>query len=75
MQRYVGTGEAVEAPGVPVVALRRREGSGKLAVERMPGDRRRYDLAKLRPELFRASPEDERGKIACARVSSAGVEP
>ena len=70
MQRDVGTGEAAEAPGVLVVTLRRRESSGKPAVERTPGGHRRYDLAKLRAERFRAVPEDERRTIACARVSS-----
>ena len=70
MQRDVGTGEAVEAPGVLVVTLRRREGSGKPAVGRTPGGHRRCDLAKLRAELFRAVREDECRTIACARVSS-----
>ena len=70
MQRYVGIGEAAEALGVSVETLRRWERTGKLAGERTPGGHRRYDLAKLRPELFRAIPEDERRTIAYARVSS-----
>ena len=70
MQRGVSTGEAAEAPGVPVVTLRRREGSGKLSGERTPGGHRRYDLPKLRLELFQATPEDESRTIACARVPS-----
>jgi len=37
--------------------------------ERTPGGRRRYDLARLRPEQFRA-PETPRRTIAYARVSS-----
>ena len=36
--------------------------------ERTPGGRRRYDLVRLRPELFHA-PEPQRRTIAYARVS------
>ena len=70
MPRYVGIGEAAEVLGVSAETLRRWERTGKLAGERTPGGHRRYDLAKLRPELFRAGPEDERRTIANARVSS-----
>lgn len=70
MKRDVRTGEAAEALGVSVDTLRRWERAGKLSGERTPGGHRRYDLAKLRAERFRAVPEDELRTIACARVSS-----
>ena len=70
MRRYVGIGEASEALGVSIGTLRRWERTGKLVGERTPGGHRRYDLAKLRPELFRAEEEASRRTIAYARVSS-----
>ncbi len=70
MQRYVGIGEASEALGVSIGTLRRWERTGKLVGERTPGGHRRYDLAKLRPEQFRAEEEASRRTIAYARVSS-----
>ncbi len=70
MQRYVGIGEAAEALGVSIDTLRRWERTGKLVGERTPGGHRRYDLAKLRPELFRAEEEASRRTLAYARVSS-----
>ncbi|MCY4599160.1 MAG: IS607 family transposase [Acidobacteria bacterium] len=70
MQRFVGIGEAAEALGVSIDTLRRWEQTGKLTGERTPGGHRRYDLAKLRPELFRAEEEASRRTIAYARVSS-----
>ena len=70
MQRYVGIGDASEALGVSIGTLRRWERTGKLVGERTPGGHRRYDLAKLRPERFRAEDEAARRTIAYARVSS-----
>jgi putative resolvase len=70
MDRYVGIGEAARALGVSITTLRRWEAAGKLVAEHTAGGHRRYDLAKLRPELFRASEEAERRTIAYARVSS-----
>src|ERR1700758_371937 len=62
--------EAAEFLGVSAQTLRRWEREGKLiADERTPGGRRRYDLARLRPEQFHA-PEAARRTIAYARVSS-----
>jgi len=62
--------EAAEFLGVAVQTLRRWEREGKLvAHERTPGGRRRYDLARLRPEQFHA-PDGERRTVAYARVSS-----
>lgn len=56
--------------GVAAQTLRRWEREGKLLPdERTPGGRRRYDLARLRPEQFQAAPQ-ARKTIAYARVSS-----
>lgn len=69
MDRYVAIGEASEALGVSITTLRRWEREGKLIPERTAGRQRRYDLAKLKPELFYAAQQD-RKTIAYARVSS-----
>jgi putative resolvase len=69
MDRYVAIGEASEALGVSITTLRRWEVEGKLIPERTAGRQRRYDLAKLKPALFHAAPQD-RKTIAYARVSS-----
>lgn len=70
MERLVSIGEAAKALGVSVTTLRRWEVSGKLVPEHTAGGHRRYDLAKLRPEMFRADVEANRRTIAYARVSS-----
>ena len=70
MDRYVGIGEAADALGVSITTLRRWEADGKLAAEHTAGGHRRYDLSKLRPELYRAADEASRKTIAYARVSS-----
>lgn len=69
MERLVAIGEAAEALGVSVTTLRRWEASGKLVADHTAGGHRRYDLARLKPELFRAE-ADTRRTIAYARVSS-----
>ena len=69
MERLVAIGEAAEVLGVSITTLRRWEAEGKLIPEHTAGKHRRYDLAKLKPELFRASMDDRR-TIAYARVSS-----
>jgi len=62
--------EAADFLGVSAQTLRRWEREGKLMPdERTPGGRRRYDLARLRPEQFRGA-EPMRQTIAYARVSS-----
>jgi putative resolvase len=69
-RKMVSIQEAAEFLGVAPQTLRRWEREGRLlADERTPGGRRRYDLARLRPEQFRA-PETARRTIAYARVSS-----
>lgn len=70
MDRYVGIGEAAQALGVSIMTLRRWEADGKLAAEHTAGGHPRYDLAKLRPEMYRAERDASRKTIAYARVSS-----
>jgi putative resolvase len=70
MARLVGIGEAAEALGVSITTLRRWEAEGRLAAEHTAGGHRRYDLAKMRPELFRAMDKASRKTVAYARVSS-----
>jgi len=69
MNRYVAIAKAAEALGVSITTLRRWEVEGKLIPVRTVGRQRRYDLAKLKPELFHAAPQD-RKTIAYARASS-----
>lgn len=69
-RKLVGIQEAADFLGVSAQTLRRWEREGRLIPdERTAGNRRRYDLAKLRPELFHA-PEVDRKTVAYARVSS-----
>lgn len=63
-------GEAAAALGVHINTLRRWEAEGRLAAEHTAGGHRQYDLAKLRPEMFRTKTSDIRKTIAYARVSS-----
>jgi len=70
MERFVSIGEAASALGVSVTTLRRWEASGKLVPKHTAGGHRRYDLAKLRPEMFRAEEDAARRTVAYARVSS-----
>ena len=70
MGRLVSIGEAARALGVSITTLRRWEASGRLAAEHTAGGHRRYDLAKLKPEMFRAEADAERRTVAYARVSS-----
>ncbi len=70
MERLVSIGEAASVLGVSITTLRRWEAAGRLAAEHTAGGHRRYDLAKLRPEMFRAEAEAQRRTLAYARVSS-----
>ena len=69
MERIVTISEAAEVLGVSITTLRRWEAEGKLAAQHTAGGHRRYDLAKLKPELFHCAPS-ERKTLAYARVSS-----
>jgi len=68
MDRLVGIGEASRLLGVSITTC--WEVSGKLEAIHTAGGHRRYDLAKLKPELFHAFSKIERSTIAYARVSS-----
>ncbi|WP_053960722.1 IS607 family transposase [Sulfobacillus thermosulfidooxidans] len=70
MDRLVTIGEASKVLGVSITTLRRWEKEGRLQPDAMtPGGHRRYDVVKLRPELFRLQRSD-RKTVAYARVSS-----
>lgn len=75
MNRYVGISEAAKALGVSPDTLRRWEAAGKITSERTSGGHRRYDLAKLKPELFHLGQDDSRKTIAYARVFSHDQKP
>ena len=71
LRKLVPIQEAAQALGVSTQTLRRWEREGKLiADERTAGGRRRYDLARLQPERFRAIDQAARRTVAYARVSS-----
>ena len=70
MNRYAGIGETAKFLGVSIPTLRRWEKEGKITPDRTAGGTRRYDLAQLRPELFRSQNEASRKTVAYARVSS-----
>jgi predicted site-specific integrase-resolvase len=71
LKKLVPIREAAEALGVSAQTLRRWEREGRLLPdERTAGGRRRYDLARLKPEMFRAQADAARKTVAYARVSS-----
>ena len=55
--------------GVSVSTLRRWDKSGKLSPEKTASGHRRYDIAVLKPEPFRAISQEERKTMVYARVS------
>lgn len=70
-RKLVPIHEAAEALGVSAQTLRRWEREGRLLPdERTAGGRRRYDLARLKPEKFRSQAGAVRKTVAYARVSS-----
>lgn len=69
MDRLVRISDAATALGVSITTLRRWEKSGKLRSDRTHAGHRRYDLSKLKPELFHVD-DSARKTIAYARVSS-----
>ena len=71
LRKLVPIQEAAEALGVSAQTLRRWEREGKLLPdERTAGGRRRYDLARLQPEMFRSEAQARRRTVAYARVTS-----
>src|SRR5438132_9449740 len=69
MNRLITIGKAAKIVGVSISTLRRWELNGKISPERTNGLHRRYDLAKLKPELIHLS-SNPRKTLAYARVSS-----
>ena len=69
MNRLYSIGEASKALGVSITTLRRREVEGRLIPEHTAVGHRGYDLAKLKPEVYR-SVVDTRQMVAYARMSS-----
>lgn len=69
MDKLISIGEAAKLLGVSPTTLRRWEASGRLVPERTRGDRRRYRLSELRPDLERKE-RSTRQTVAYARVSS-----
>ena len=71
LRKLVPIQEAAEALGVSAQTLRRWEREGKLLPdERTAGGRRRYDLARLQPEMFRSEAQARRRTVAYVRVTS-----
>lgn len=71
MKKLVSISVAAKALGVTPLTLRRWDESGRLKPDSVTaGGRRRYDLAKLQPELFQTVGPKARQTIAYARVSS-----
>ncbi len=70
MDRFIGIGKVSQVLGVSISTLRRWEGEGKIISKHTAGGHRRYDLSKLRPELFHSRELSQRKTIAYARVSS-----
>jgi predicted site-specific integrase-resolvase len=65
MKRLVSIGEAAESLVVSIATLRRWETSSRLAVQHAASGHRRYDSAKLKPELFHSGDASRRRTAAC----------
>jgi len=70
MSRLVTIGEASKILGVSISTLRRWDKAGRLEPEKTASGHRRYDISKLKPELFREIQQESRKTVAYARVSS-----
>ena len=70
MKRLITIGEASDILGVSISTLRRWDKDGRLKPEKTASGHRRYDISKLKPDLFRDSVLENRKTIAYARVSS-----
>jgi len=69
MSKLVSISEAADVLGVSVTTLRRWEREGKIKSGRTHAGHRRYDLSKIKPELFHID-DSKRKTIAYIRVSS-----
>jgi predicted site-specific integrase-resolvase len=70
MDRLVTIGEASEMLGVSITTLRRWDKAGRFTAEKTASGHRRYDISKLKPEMYRALKEEGKKTVAYARVSS-----
>jgi excisionase family DNA binding protein len=70
MRKLVAISEAARLLGVHADTLRRWERQGKINPQRTQGGLRRYDLAEIRPDMYRATETVARKTVAYARVSS-----
>jgi predicted site-specific integrase-resolvase len=70
MNRLITIGEASEVLGVSISTLRRWDREGRLIPEKTTSGHRRYDISKLKPEMYRERIAETRKTIAYARVSS-----
>ena len=70
MDRLVTIGEASEILGVSITTLRRWDKAGRLTPEKTASGHRRYDISKLKPEMYREMQQEAKKTIAYARVSS-----
>ena len=55
MKRLITIGEASNILGVSISTLRRWDKDGRLKPEKTASGHRRYDISKLKPDLFRDS--------------------
>ena len=70
MSRLITIGEASEILGVSITTLRRWDKAGRLTPEKTASGHRRYDISKLKPEMYRELNQETKNTIAYARVSS-----
>jgi predicted site-specific integrase-resolvase len=70
MNRLITIGEAAKILGVSITTLRRWDKTGRLIPEKTVSGHRRYDISKLKPEVYREIQQESKKTIAYARVSS-----
>ena len=70
MSRLVTIGEASKILGVSITTLRRWDKNRRLTPEKTASGHRRYDISKLKPEIYREIQQETKKTIAYARVSS-----
>ena len=74
-KKLIDIKEAADILGVSPTTLRRWEQDGKLIPERTSGGHRRYDISKIRPDLYHSNHNEIKVTIAYARVSSHDQKP